>query len=219
MIGVFGGTFDPVHFGHLRPALEVLQHLQLDGLRLIPACVPPHRRLPQASADQRLHMLELAVDGEAGLKVDRRELDRTGPSYTVDTLRGLRQELGETRPLCLIMGMDAFAGLRSWHEWETIPRLAHLVVTHRPGAVVPGDLWESAWLESARTTAVEDLRRVPAGRVLFTPVTQLDISATAVRELIARGESPRYLLPSRVWDYIRAEGLYAGGAAPEAQAR
>jgi len=213
-IGVLGGTFDPVHFGHLRSALELLESLALAEVRLIPCGHPPHRQPPVAPAAARLAMLELAAAGQVGLRVDARELERPGPSYMVDTLAALRAEVGAT-PLCLILGADAFLGLPGWHRWQELTELAHLVVMHRPG-------WELDHALAAPLAQLLALRRVheaaalaaqPAGSILLAPVTPLDISATAIRAQIAAGRSPRYLLPDAVWDYIRSRGLYAAAPA------
>ncbi|AHE99197.1 nicotinate-nucleotide adenylyltransferase [Thioalkalivibrio paradoxus] len=206
MIGVLGGTFDPIHFGHLRPALEVHEQLALQELRFIPCHVPPHRAAPATPARHRLAMVEHAVAGVPGFRVDRRELDRPGPSYTVETLHDLRTEIGSEAPLVLIMGMDAFAGLHTWHRWRELPALAHLVVAHRPGATTPPD---AAFRGIARVAAdPEPLRTRPAGWIHFQPVTQLDISATAIRNALQAGRSPRYLLPDDVHAYIDEHGLY-----------
>lgn len=207
MLGIFGGTFDPVHFGHLRPALEALEALALDELRFVPAARPNLRDAPMASPEQRLAMLRLAVAGQPGFAVDARELARPGVSYMADTLASLREEIG-ARPLCLILGSDAFARLHRWHAWERIPRLAHLVVAHRPG-------WDgqelAAPLEAllaARECAPEALRQRPAGGVTRLSVTPLDISATRIRELRGRGREIRYLLPEAVRQYIHEHRLY-----------
>ena len=149
MIGVLGGTFDPIHYGHLRPAKEALVTLGLDQLRFVPAARPPHRRSPVASAEQRLRMVELAVADEPCFVVDDREFGRPGPSYTVDTLISMREEFGE-RTLCLLMGTDAFDGLDTWHCWQRLPQLAHLVVMYRPGWPVPeGNSGLPAWARGA----------------------------------------------------------------------
>lgn len=208
-IGLFGGTFDPVHYGHLRPALEMREALALAEVRFIPAGVPPHRDPPAASAAQRTAMLELALQGQPGLCVDRRELERPGPSYMVDTLTSLRAELGDT-PLCLLLGSDAYLGLASWHRWQELIELAHLVVMHRPGwsPTQAGAGAPARLLAQRGTDDATALTRHPAGAVLLRAVTQLDISATAVRALIGAGHDPRYLLPDAVRDYIRAQGLY-----------
>ena len=131
-VGLLGGTFDPVHFGHLRSAVEVCEQLQLDELRLIPSARPPHRGMPGATAAQRLRMVELALGQGGGLQVDDRELQRERPSYTVETLESLRQELGSDVALFMVLGWDAFCGLPSWHRWESLLELANLVVLQRP---------------------------------------------------------------------------------------
>ena len=207
MIGIFGGTFDPVHFGHLRPALEVQQALGLNQVRFIPAGQPPHRETPYASTPQRLSMLRIAIDDQPGFVVDERELRREGPSYMVDTLASLREEVGQT-PLCLILGYDAFLGLPGWHQWNSLIELAHLVITHRPG-------WNHDELDDALQslvkqceTGVERLSEQAAGGLLFVPVTQLDISATIIREQIRAGQDIRYLLPDTVYRIIREQKLY-----------
>ncbi|GAB4289281.1 MAG: nicotinate-nucleotide adenylyltransferase [Thiohalomonadaceae bacterium] len=213
-VGILGGTFDPVHFGHLRAALEAQEVLGLAEVRLLPCGQPPHREPPRASATDRLAMLELAAAGQPGLRVDRRELERSGPSYMVDTLASLRAELGAA-PLCLLLGSDAFLGLPQWHRWRELLQLAHLVVLHRPGWTlesVPVPLAEV--LAAHRLATAAALTARPAGGILLQPVTPLDISATAIRAQIAAGRSPRYLLPDAVWDYIRRRDLYVSAAAP-----
>ncbi len=209
MIGIFGGTFDPVHIGHLRPVLEVLEDLALDEIRLIPCHVPPHRAVPVASPMQRLAMLEMAIQGEPGLRVDDRELHRAGPSYTVDTLTSLRAELGN-KPLCLLLGMDAFTGLNTWHRWRELITLAHIIVMHRPGSQPPAQGDVAALLAEHRTNNIALLRAHPAGHILLKEVTQLDISATHIRTLIKEGKSARYLVPDGVWEMIGREGFYHG---------
>ncbi|AGA34163.1 Nicotinate-nucleotide adenylyltransferase [Thioalkalivibrio nitratireducens DSM 14787] len=206
MIGVLGGTFDPIHFGHLRPALEVHEQLRLDELRFVPCHVPPHREEPATPARHRLAMVERAVAGVPGFRADRRELDRAGPSYTVDTLRDLRAEIGPQAPLVLIMGMDAFSGLHTWHRWRAIPALAHVVVAHRPGAETPPGTAFRRVADIAPDP--EPLRNRPCGLFHFQPVTQLDISATAIRGVLQTGRSARYLLPDSVCAYIDEHGLY-----------
>ncbi len=207
MIGLLGGTFDPVHFGHLRPALEVAGALALEQVRFIPCFLPVHRGRPGATPLQRLEMLRLALEGVPGFVADPRELERGGPSYMVDTLEGLRAEVG-AEPLALILGQDAFATLDRWHRWERLTELAHLVVTRRPGAALPG---EGPVAELLRRRASDDpapLHGAPAGRIWLQEVTQLDISATAIRREVARGGSCRFLTPEPVRDYIERHGLY-----------
>lgn len=206
MIGILGGTFDPVHVGHLRPAIEAFEILQLQQMRVIPCGLPSHRRAPLASAAHRAAMVSCALEGMPGFVMDPRELERSGPSFSVDTLESLRLELGMGQQICMLMGMDAFAGLPSWHRWQTLPELAHIVVSHRPGA---GQMPECvASLEIRLTDDVRELHAHPAGRLLFLPVTQLDISATAIRRILSEGRSPRFLLPEPVMRYIERHGLY-----------
>ncbi len=208
MIGIFGGTFDPVHYGHLRPLLEVQQTLGLDEVRLIPSFIPPHRDAPGASAEQRLAMLALAAAETPGFVIDQRELLRGGPSYTVDTLQSLRDELGSNQSLCLIMGLDAFVALDSWHQWQRLTELAHIVVMQRPGGLLAKTGAVAELVEQRQVLDVAELENQPAGRVYFQSVTQLDISATAIREQLARGQDVRFLMPDSVRYYIETQGLY-----------
>ena len=208
MIGILGGTFDPIHFGHLRPALDMQQALGFEELRLLPCRQPPHRDLPHATPEQRLTMLQLATLGEAGLCIDERELHRDGPSYMVDTLLSLRAELGDEYSLALLIGMDALHGLDRWQRWRELVDLCHLVVATRPGWSVPQ---QGAVADLVRERQVEYaalLRELPAGKLMFCPVTLLDISASRIRAALADGRSPRYLLPSEVLEYIQMVGLY-----------
>jgi len=206
-IGILGGTFDPIHYGHLRTAFELLQVLRLGEVRLVPAARPPHRATPVCSAEQRLAMLRAAAAEQPGFVVDDRELRREGPSYSVITLRELRAE-APARPLCLIVGMDAFLGLPQWHEWQALVDLAHVVVAHRPGWSVPADGPLGELLARRATDRVEDLHAAPAGRVHVRSVTQLEISSTALRELIVAGHDPRYLLPDSVRAIISGTRCY-----------
>lgn len=210
MIGVLGGTFDPIHFGHLRPALEIQQALGLRELRFIPSAEPPHRSKPQASALQRLMMVRAAIADQPGFVIDDRELRRSGPSYMVDTLHSLREELGESTPLCLILGLDAFLGLEGWHRWQDLFEYAHLVITHRPGWSLrdmhPGSILAKAI--QARYSEPEQLARQPAGKLAFQSVTQLDISASGIREELTRGRDIRYLLPDTVHELIKTQHIY-----------
>ena len=206
-VGVFGGTFDPVHYGHLRPVDQVQRSLGLTSVRVIPCAVPPHRQPPLAGPDHRLAMVELALAGYPALQVDPREIRRGGLSYTVDSLRELRGELGEYQPLCLIIGADAFLGLPSWHQWRDIPQLAHVVVMQRPGWVVDvGGL--RSWASSRLVDDPLRLDKQPAGWITVVPVTPVNISATEIRRTVAAGGDPGAMLPKAVWDYIQAHGLY-----------
>lgn len=206
-IGIFGGTFDPVHFGHLRAAVEAREKLGLTDFRLLPAGRPPHRPDTLANGDQRLEMLRLAIDGCTDLRVDAREVQRAGYSFMVDTLAEIRGEAGGA-PLLLMIGQDAANALDDWHEWRRLFGLAHLVVMRRPDAHFncAGEL--RAQIEQRRVHEAANLLREPAGLVLSLEITQLDISSTHIRSLLAAGRSARYLLPDRVIDYIREKGLY-----------
>ena len=207
-IGILGGTFDPIHYGHLRPAQEVLRALDLAEIRFIPAANPPHRPAPLATATQRLRMVELAVADVSGFTVDDRELKRGGPSYTVLTLESLRWEFAE-RPLCLLMGVDAFEGIETWHQWERLLELAHMIVMTRPGwTITPGDALRR-WARHRLERAPAELARTSGGRIYFQTVTPQDISATRIRDAIARGEPVEKLLPSTVYDYIHRNRIYA----------
>ncbi|NNF97687.1 MAG: nicotinate-nucleotide adenylyltransferase [Halobacteria archaeon] len=207
MLGIFGGTFDPVHFGHLRPALEVQQALGLNEVRFIPAGQPPHREMPHATTPQRMLMLRAAIDDQPGFVVDEREVQREGPSYMVDTLASLREEVGQVA-LCLILGYDAFLGLPGWHQWHRLIELAHLVITHRPGWNHDGLGDELQSLVEQHEIGLERLSEQAAGGLVFVPVTQLDISATSIREQIRAGQDIRYLLPDPVNEMIKMQKLY-----------
>ena len=209
-IGVFGGTFDPVHYGHLRTAFEMLQALRFDNVRFMPCGDPPHRGRTYANAELRLRMVKKAIAGQAGFLADDRELRREGPSYSVDTLAALREEFPE-QPLALIIGMDAFLGLPKWHEWREIMELAHIVIAHRPGWRAPdmgtlGDL-----LAERGTHRIDNLHESKAGYIYIHDVTQLEISSTEIRELIAVGRDPIFLMPDAVRDVINDSGCYARG--------
>ncbi len=204
MIGIYGGTFNPVHYGHLRTALEVKELFALDQLRLIPCRLPVHREAPEVSAELRLHMLEIALSNTVGLHVDRRELDRPGPSYMVDTLQSLRAENPE-QTLVLFMGLDAFAGLERWHRWQTLFELAHLVVMTRPAFARPA---LSAFLQQRLCHERQQLQQQRAGLLCFASVTALDISASLIRQLIAHGRDPKFLLPDELIGFIRQHQLY-----------
>ncbi len=204
-LGIFGGTFDPIHYGHLRPAQEVLDVLSLDAIRFIPSALPPHRAAPVASAAQRLRMLQIALAEFPRFSADDREIRRGGPSYTVLTLESLRAEVDD-RPLCLILGLDAFLGLESWHRWREIPDLAHLVVLTRPGWVLDG---LPDWAEGRHCADGASLALCPAGRLFFLAVKPQNISATGIRSALARGQSVEGLLPQAVQAFICQNHLYS----------
>jgi nicotinate-nucleotide adenylyltransferase len=206
-IGVFGGTFDPIHYGHLRTAFEMLQALRFDEVRFIPCGDPPHRGMTFADAQLRFRMVDVAIKGQAGFVSDDRELRRDGPSYSIDTLIGLREEFSD-RSLGLIVGMDAFLGLTSWHRWDEILDFAHIVVAHRPGWKAPdiGPLGEL--ITEHGTHRVADLHGAPHGRIHIHAVTQLEIASTEIRDLVAAGRDPRFLMPDAVRNVIEETSIY-----------
>lgn len=207
-VGIFGGTFDPVHIGHLRTALELREALGLHRMLLIPSARPPHREPPGVSADDRLAMLTAAIDDEPGLVADGRELRRSGPSYTIDTLAELRTELGPAATLCLCVGMDSLVTLATWRRWRELTDFAQLVVAARPGWELPSQGEVADWLRERRTDAVAQLHDQPAGLVLIQSLTLLPVSATRLRADLAAGRSARYLIPDGALAHIRARGLY-----------
>jgi len=211
MIGVLGGTFDPIHFGHLRTAVDVTEKLNLEQLRFIPCGEPPHRNQPQASAKQRLAMLQAAIAAEPCFSVDDREIQRGGPSYMVETLASIREELGDKVALGLIVGLDAFAKLDSWYRWAELIGLAHLVVMTRPGWSMQ-DIQRPALQVLVEEHCSDDLdscNKLAAGCVIFCPVTEINVSSTDIRRRLQSGKNVRYLLPDGVLDLIKQQHIYA----------
>ena len=210
-LGILGGTFDPVHYGHLRLAEEARAALGLDCVLWLPAGNPPHRAGPAATADQRLEMVRLAVAGNPHFAVDAAEAQSPAPSYTVATLQRLRRELGADASLVLLLGADAFATLPDWHRWQELFDLAHIAVATRPQhplapALLPAPL-AAAW-QSRRREGAACLAKAAAGCIVAFALTALDIAATRIRTGVAQGASPRYLLPDPVLDYIDRHNLY-----------
>ncbi len=206
-LGIFGGTFDPIHFGHLRTAFEILHALRLQSVRFVPAGDPPHRDPPRVDAARRLELVRAAVADQPGFVVDDREVRRGGPSYSVLTLGELREELPAT-PLCLIVGMDAFLGLPTWHRWTELLDLAHVVVAPRPGWTAPDAGVLGNLLAARRALDPAELHASLAGRILLQPVTQLEISSSELRALLAAGHDARYLCPDAVCEQIRRLACY-----------
>jgi len=219
-IGIFGGTFDPVHFGHLRVVLEIVEQFDLQELRLIPCGTPPIKETATATATQRLEMLRLALGKTSGktintITVDDIETQRDGRSYTVNTLTEIKEKTPGT-PIYLILGADAFSGLDHWHQWRDIFTLAHIIIIHRPG-------WDINAAESVKNMSSElkstldsrlindksALHPAQAGNIIMFPIRKLDISSSSIRELIKTGKSPQYLLPQDVLRYIESKKLYS----------
>jgi len=210
-IGVMGGTFDPIHFGHLRLAEEMAEAIGLERVLFIPAGQPPHRGPPHTASLHRLEMVRRAISGNPRFAVDAREVQRPRPSYTVDTLADLRAELGDDQPLWLLLGADAFLDLPSWHEWRRLFELANVAVAERPGVrLMQSDAMQEPLKSEAMPRRVADAAAAgPSGSVLLRQMTPLEISATAIRDTLARQGSVRYLLPDAVLDYIHEHQLYA----------
>ena len=206
-IGLLGGTFDPIHVGHLRPAIALLERLNLREVRLIPNYIPPHKATPDSSPKHRLAMAQLAASQTTGLVVDQRELNRDRPSYTLDTLKELRAEL-PTTPLCFLMGMDSLCQLDQWHGWQELLDYAHLVVSHRPGLQPDFNAQVSALVNAHVTADTEQLHRQLQGCIYLFDTPQLDISSTQIRDCVRAGNNPQYLLPESVLNYILDKGLY-----------
>ena len=215
-IGILGGTFDPIHFGHLRLAEEMLELANLGQIRFIPTGTPPHRDAPQVSAQHRSAMVRLAIADQPGFVLDEREVrlksGRATPCYTVDTLRELRTELGAAQPLCLLMGGDAFLQLNTWHEWEQLFGLAHIVVGYRPGFTLVDRIHTTTPAlrqhYQQRLCAADVLSQHPSGGIVELAIPKLEISATLIRSRVAENRSIRYLLPNAVADYIHQHHLY-----------
>lgn len=207
MIGIFGGTFDPIHFGHLRVALDVKEALDLTQIRFVPVNQPVHREQPCATATQRAKLIELAIQHQPGFIMDDRELQRKSPSWTLTTLQSLREDLPD-KTFCLMIGTDAFNHFLNWHQADEILKLAHLVVMQRPGYSLPDDGELQAFTQQHLTSKKTDLSNNSAGYVYFQEVTQLGISSSDIRQRMAAGSSINYLLPSKVAHTIATQSVY-----------
>jgi nicotinate-nucleotide adenylyltransferase len=207
-VGVFGGTFNPVHYGHLRSALELVQRLDLAQLRLMPSAVPPLREEPDCSAEHRAAMVELAVAQEPRLVCDRRELGREGKSYTIDSLIELRGEVGDQRSLSMVMGCDAVLDIAKWHRFDELLEWAHIIVIARPGWDLPQTGALAEWIGKHRLASSASLGDSPAGGILIEELRPLEISSTEIRKILAAGNSVRYLMPQSVLEYIDTNTLY-----------
>jgi len=205
-MGIFGGTFDPIHLGHLRPAYEVMQALGLEQVRFLPNRLPPHREPPWLDTETRRQLVETAIADVDGFVLDDRELKREGPSYMVDTLAGLKNDFPE-HSLCFIMGMDAFSGFTRWHRWQDILNLCHLIIITRPGAVTPDFAEFREMIESRICDQTEALVESQQGQILLQSVTLLDISASQIRQSLMAGASIRYLVPESIRERLEARQI------------
>ena len=211
VIGLLGGTFNPIHFGHLRMAQELAESLSLDEVRFIPSANPPHKPAPAVSAEHRAEMVKLGITNNPVFKFDDRELHRVGASYTVDTLQSLRDELGDKVSLILFMGSDAFTQFHTWHRWQDIITLCHIALVQRPLAAKTEPLPKvlDTFLHNHYTENADDLREISAGYVTMQAITALDISSTAIRNGLQLKKSARYLMPDNVIDYLEIRQLYS----------
>lgn len=211
-LGLFGGTFDPIHFGHLRLATEVAEAFRLEQVIFLPAGLPYHRgRSAHATNDQRLTMVKLATARDARFDVDDRELRREGPTYTYDTLVEIRKERGPDMPLVFLTGSDAFAKIDTWHRWTELFDLAHFVIAIRAGDEAwqskgPGTFPKEAWPRI--TLNQREMLSAPSGKIMTFFMTSIAISSTAVRTLAGEGASIRYLTPDPVVEFVRSHDLY-----------
>jgi len=208
-VGILGGTFDPVHLGHLRIAQEVLDEVKLGKVLFIPCAEPPHKSGTNADAQHRLGMLRVALRSNPLFQVDEREYARKGVSYTIDTLESLRLELGDI-PLCLILGSDSFLSLETWHRWKDLIHYCHLIVAVRPGWSGDPKTLFNGFFKGALVECADELHQQSGGLVYVHQVTQLDISATKIRGFLRQGRSVRYLVPDDLADYIEQNQLYRG---------
>ena len=207
-IGILGGTFDPIHNGHIRLALEALQQLELNQVRLIPVNIPPHRSSPSASTAQRLSMIELAIETESKLCIDKRELECEEISYSINTLKSLRQEYIDD-VLCLIVGRDAFNKIDSWKDWQELLHYAHIIVANRPNEIqteLTNEL--QSWIKEYQTTDYKLLKNNLSGNIYFINIPMLDISSSMIRQCYSKQKSTKQLLPENIQTYIKDNHLY-----------
>lgn len=210
LIGLLGGTFNPIHFGHLRMAQELADALKLAEIRFIPSANPPHKDEVGVSAEHRAAMVKIAIQSNPLFSLDACELKREGTSFTIDTLISLRESLGGETALCLIMGSDAFIKLNTWHRWQRLLDYAHIVLVQRPDSKpqekLPAEL--DTVLHDHYTEQHADLIKENAGFITMQSITEQQISATQIRSLLKHGQSARYLLPNEVIEYIQQHQLY-----------
>lgn len=210
LVGIFGGTFNPIHFGHLRMAQELASVLAMDEVKFIPSANPPHKDNVMVSAEHRSAMVKLAIADNPLFSLDELELNREGPSYTIDTLVSLRESLGQDTSLCLMMGSDAFVNLNTWYRWQELLDYAHIVLVQRPSAqpqeALPTEV--EALLRDHYTDQHADLANENSGGIIMQSITGQDISATGVRGMFGCGESVRYLVHDEVGSYVQQHHLY-----------
>lgn len=208
MIGIFGGSFDPPHFGHIKSALALLENFEFTQIRFMPCQLSPHKENVFADAQHRWQMLNLVCSSQSKLVVDDRELIRQGPSYTIDSMVELREEIGGNQSLVLIVGIDAYLAFCKWHRYEEILSYCHIIVLHRPGYSLSKSGCEKEYYELNKTEDSKLLATQSHGKIYKSKLEKLDISSTLIRETIAQGKQPKYMLPGNVWNYVRRNKLY-----------
>ncbi len=208
MLGIFGGTFDPIHFGHIKSVLALLKSFDFEHVRCIPCQQSPGKQEVYAELQHRWEMLKLVTDAHAKLVADDRELRRSGPSYTIDTLMQLRDEAGTQKALVLIVGVDAFLSFCEWYKYDEILSYCHIMLLQRPGYKLPEEGCEKELYDTCITGDILQLAEASNGHIYLSDEEKIDISSTAIRSCVAAGEQPRYLLPGNVWSYIRMHNLY-----------
>jgi len=210
LVGIFGGTFNPIHFGHLRIAQELADALALDEVKFVPSANPPHKNNVMASAERRCAMVKMTIADNPLFSVDELELNRGGASYTIDTLISLRESLGKDSSLCLMMGSDAFIQLNTWNRWQELLDYAHIVLVQRPSAnpqeALPSEV--KALLRDHYTDQHADLNNENSGAIIMQQIAARDVSSTHIRHLLQHGESVRHLMPDVVVKYINQHQLY-----------
>ena len=205
---LFGGTFDPIHFGHLRTALELLEVLNVPQINLVPTGEPVHKLSTGASAVERFEMVRLAVESEPALVADDCELFFDERCYTINTLTKKRAEVGEDLPIILVMGMDSLLGIKSWSQWQQLTDHCHLLIVARPGYEPEFDSELQSFIDQHKVEDLTELSLRPSGYLAMHQLTPMNVSATQVRKMIKQGSNPRFLIPDVVWDFIKTERLY-----------
>lgn len=209
LVGLLGGTFNPIHNGHLRLAQELADGLQLSEVRFIPAAIPPHKAEPEVSAQQRAEMIKLAIEDNPLFKLDTRELERNGASYTIDTLTSLHKELSDSA-ICLIMGSDAFLKLDTWHRWKELIKFCHIILVQRPNYQHQGlNQTLQNFMQDHYTENLAHLREARSGYITMQQIPALDISSSQIREMVQHHRNPAYLCPKAVASYIQNNRLYS----------
>jgi nicotinate-nucleotide adenylyltransferase len=211
LVGILGGTFNPIHYGHLRMAQELADGLGMDEVKFIPSANPPHKDSVTVSAEHRAAMVDIAIADNPLFTLDRQELEREGASYTIDTLISLRKSLGKETALCLMMGSDAFVNLNTWHRWSELLDYAHIILVQRPDQGKPQETVSDALQALLHDHYVEDvsaLSKENAGLINMQAISANDISSTQIRELLKHQQSVRYLLPNEIINYIEQHQLY-----------